>query len=123
MLLKQLRLCKKAQIPTLNGDEIEITIPKGELDIPPMVNVGGYYIIELERYIVNPPPTFTLHDNWNNGIAPKEKVMQCVVEKVMGKMVYINGIGYDRENCSYIDGTEWQGWIPQKSIEIVRRLG
>ena len=122
-LLKQLRLCKKAKIPTLNGDETKIVIERGEVEVPSKVDVGGYYIIELERYVVNPPPTFTLHDNWNNGIIPKERVMQCVVEKIMGKMVYINGIGYDRESFSYIDGTEWKGWLPEKSIEIIKRLG
>lgn len=122
-LIKQLRLCKKANIPPVNGDEKEIVIQKGEIKVPSQVDVGGYYIIELEQYIVNPPANFTLHDNWNNGVVPKEKVMQCVVEKVMGKMVCINGIGYDRETMSYIDGTEWKGWIPQKSIEIIRRLG
>ena len=88
-----------------------------------MVDVGGYYIIELESYIINPPPNFTLHTNWNNGVVPKERVMQCVVEKIMGKMVFVNGIGYDRENLSYIDGTEWKGWLPEKSISVIMRLG
>lgn len=123
MLLSQLRLCKKAKIPALTGEELEIVIPRGEIEIPPMVDVGGYYIIELESYIVNPPPTFTLHDNWNRGTKPKVKVMQCVVEKAMGKMILINGIGYDRENQCYIDGTEWKGWLPTKSVSIIRRLG
>ena len=123
LILAQLKLCKKAKIPPIDGDEQIIYIPRGEIEIPPMVVAGGYYIIELENYIINPPDTFVLHTNWNNGVAPKEKVMQCVVEQVMGKMIRVNGIGYDRVNECYIDGTEWHGWLPQKSISIIRRLG
>ena len=122
-LIKQLRLCKKANIPPLDNKVDQIQIPKGAMNQPNMVEVGGYYIIELASYITNPPSNFTLHDNWNNGVIPKERVMQCVVEKMIGKMVRINGIGYNRETCSYIDKSEWNGWIPQKSIEIIRALG
>lgn len=123
LLKAQLRLCQKAQVPNLNGDELEIYIPKGGVIIPDNVIEGGYYIIKLEPYIINPPEGFTLHINWNNSIAPKEGIMQCVVEKTMGKMVRINGIGYSLVNASYIDGTEWQGWLPQKSITVIKRLG
>ena len=123
LILSQLKLCKKAKIPSIDGTETLIKIPKGVLEVPSFVEVGGYYIVEFENYIVNPPSNFTLHDNWNGGKAPKEKVMQCVIEQVMGKMVRINGIGYDRISSQYIDGTEWRGWIPQKAISIIKRLG
>ena len=123
LIKKELKQCKKAQIPALSGENNVILIPKGERAVEQIVSVGSYYIIELENYIINPPNGFTLHDNWNKGVQPKEKVMQCVVEKSMGKMVYINGIGFDRVNDSYIDGTEWSGWLPTKSITVIKKLG
>jgi len=123
LIIEQLNQCQKAQVPPLNGDETVIYIPKGAAIIPQRVEQGGYYIISLEPYVINPPDGFTLHDNWNNGVAPKQNTMQCVVEMVMGKMIRINGIGFDRAKQSYIDGTEWCGWLPEKSITIIKRLG
>lgn len=122
LIKTQLKLCRRANIPAFNDNDTTIIIPKGELVVPTNLVCGGYYIIELEKYIVNPPPNFTLHSNWNNGVAPKEQIVQCVVDKIVGKMAHIQGIGFDRVNSSYIDGTEWSGWIPMKSATIIKRL-
>lgn len=123
LIKAQLRLCQKAKVPELSGNETKIYIPKGAILLPEFVSIGGYYIIKLSQYVVDPPEGFTLHANWNNGIGPKEQTMQCVVENVLGKMVRINGIGFDIINSCYIEGTEWQGWVPQKSITIIKHLG
>lgn len=78
----------------------------------PVVNlkVGTSYKIEVERYVTNPPPTFTLAESWNNGTVPPEQVMYVAVLKSMGKMIYISGKGVTTMES-------WEGWIPQGAIK------
>lgn len=79
------------------------------------------YLISIEDYILNPPDGFTLHTNWNNGIAPMCKVLKIDVSKIMGKMIKVNAMGYDLKNQCDLPYF-WEGWLPQKSITIIERL-
>ena len=79
------------------------------------------YLIELADYIIHPFEGFTLHDNWNKGNVPKYLFMKCVVNKVMGKMILISGIGYDFTHKCDTD-YEWSGWLPVKAIKVIERL-
>ena len=85
------------------------------------INVGKCYLIELENYIINPPETFTLHINWNNNIIPKDKYMKVEIVGIMGKMVKVNGVGYDFVNKLDLN-TMWEGWLPRKAITIIKEL-
>ena len=73
--------------------------------------VGKTYNIEVENYILNPPPNFTLSSNWNNGIDPPEKEMIAEVLQISGKMLKFNCKGK-------ITGKTWIGWLPRKSITM-----
>lgn len=75
--------------------------------------VGHYYIIEVEDYIIHPYNGFTLHENWNGGVVPTDRRMQVEVVRVMGKMIKVNALGLT-------DGKIWCGWIPQKSAKIMQ---
>lgn len=76
--------------------------------VPITFSIGHYYRIEVEDYIVNPGPQFTLHQQWNNNIKPSTCKMFVVVLQLQTKMVKVGGV------CS--DNTEWEGWLPIKSI-------
>ena len=39
----------------------------------------------------------------------------------MGKMVKIEGVGFDFENQVDLN-TSWCGWVPMKSIKIIKEL-
>ena len=75
-------------------------------------NIGETYNIVIEDYILNPPPTFTLSENWNAGTKPPEKELIAKVLQIAGKMIKFNCIG---KNTNF----QWEGWLPKKSIKEV----
>lgn len=118
---KQLNLVKIAQIPPFNEDTIELIIPKRE-KLPKLeVQLNHFYLIELEDYIINPPPGFSLHSTWNDNKIPKYKFYKCQCIKIMGKMIKILGVAFDYENKLDLD-EYWDGWLPLKSIKLLREI-
>lgn len=120
IIKEQLKLLKVTELPEFDDNTTEITIPKQEAK-EYNINVGKCYLIELENYIINPPETFTLHINWNNNIIPKDKYMKVEIVGIMGKMVKVNGVGYDFVNKLDLN-TMWEGWLPRKAITIIKEL-
>lgn len=105
-------------ISDLDDNKYEYFIPKQHtLDI----QLGNYYLIELEDYIIHPSPSFNLHCNWNNNNVPKYKYMKCCIDQIMGKMVKLTGVAYDMDNKIDIPYS-WSGWIPIKSMKLLERI-
>lgn len=120
LIEKQLKLVEVAQLPPyINGNIINI--PKHQNEKITELQIGHFYLIKVEDYIIKPFEGFTLHDNWNKGIPPKHKYMSVEVLKIMGKMIRINSIGYDFENKVTIQD-DWEGWLPKSSIEIIKEI-
>ena len=121
IIKQQLENCRVANVPILSGDMTVIQIPKGSENEVSPYQVNKCYLMALEDYIINPPPDFTLADNWNKGSIPKHKYYKAEIAQVMGKMVRICGCGYDivtDTDTLYI----WEGWVPQKGIKLIREL-
>lgn len=124
---EQLLKCKVANIPDFNDTTTHIFIPKtvccktAEIPNNEKMKLNACYLVKLEDYIINPYPGFTLHDNWNKGIIPKYSCMKIFVKNKVGKMIQVDGIAFDVSNNQYIDYT-WQGWLPEKSINIICEL-
>lgn len=121
LIKQQLENCRVANIPPFDDSTTHISISKGtSLNVTPY-QVHKCYIVELEHYIINPPPNFTLAQNWNHGSVPKHKFYKCEISQVMGNMVRIMGCGYDPIND--IDTNDiWDGWVPQAGIKIIKEL-
>lgn len=85
------------------------------------LHIARQYIIKLASYIINPPDGFNLHENWNKGIKPTFDIMSCLVLQQAGKMIKIRGIQYDINTSSTLD-KKWEGWVPQKSITIIKEI-
>lgn len=96
----------------VTDDADEYIIQKEDKIIP---QVGHCYSVEVESYIVHPFEGFTLHDNWNNGIAPTDIRMNMEVLQILGKMIQVHCIGQT-------DRKLWDGWLPIKSVRIFREL-
>lgn len=121
IISKQLKKCKVAQVPEFDENTTHLVIPKlSEISNKNFV-VSHYYVIELEDYIIHPPENFTLHQNWNGNVIPTSKYYKCECLSVMGKMVKIEGVGFDFENQIDLN-TSWCGWVPMKSIKIIKEL-
>lgn len=121
LIKQQLQNCKVANVPQFSDNDTQIVIPKGtSLTVSPY-QVHKCYVIELENYIINPPQTFTLADNWNNGSVPKRKYYKCEISQVVGKMVKIIGCGYDPDTDTDFSDV-WEGWVPQNGIKLIKEL-
>ena len=103
----------------------KITVPVAELDNNVLlfkkqtsnnVNtdfvIGQQYNIRIEKYILNPSPTFTLASNWNAGTIPPEEELFVIVLQKAGNMIKFNCKGKTT-------GIQWEGWLPKKSITVL----
>lgn len=112
---QQLKKCKVASIPYFDKNTTHLIIPKVTVQNEEVCIPGHYYLIEIEDYVINEPPQYTLSSNWNKGTKPPEHRMKVDILQIMGKMVKINGIG---------DNTDitWEGWLPLKSFKVLKEL-
>lgn len=116
IIQNELKKCKVANIPFFDDNTTEIIIQKGgKAVVKDDIILNHYYKIEVEDYIIKPYDGFTLHDNWNNGIIPKDKIMNCEVIQIMGKMIKVEAVGADTSNT-------WTGWLPRKSFHVVEEI-
>lgn len=124
IILNQLQRVMVAELPPYDQTTTHMTIPKkGGMDSmqSEVFKPGHFYIVELEDYIVHPPENFSLHQNWNNNVLPQVRGYRCLCVQVMGKMVKIDGVGYDWISHTEIN-TQWCGWVPLKSIKIIQEI-
>lgn len=121
IIKKQLNLVRIAKLPLYDDNTTKMIIPKTLSIEETVIDIGHYYVIELADYIVNPPPNFNLHVNWNNNNIPKYKYFRCEVIAAIGKMIKINGVACDMKTLGDLDYT-WVGWVPKKSISIIKEL-
>ena len=118
---EQLANVKVAELPPYDDTTMSMLIPKQVVGSGLGVKRDGCYLIQVAPYVINSPDGFTLHDNWNNGIAPKHEFMKAEVSQIMGKMIKVNTLGFDYSNNKDIDDI-WSGWLPAKSIKVIKEL-
>jgi hypothetical protein len=121
LIKTQLNKIRTVKIPPYEDNTTSITIPMRTPNDPIILEEDKCYLIQVEDYILNPPDGFTLHTNWNHNKIPKCKYMKIDVNKIMGKMIKVNSIGYDMDSKVNINEM-WEGWLPEKSIIVLERL-
>ena len=122
VIIDQLRKVKVVNLPEWDENDLSLFIPKKE----GIINNTNFienqeYIIQLEKYLIQPFEGFTLHDNWNKGTHPNHIFLKVKVLKIMGKMINFSTIGYDFKSKQLINDT-WDGWLPRKGIKIIESL-
>lgn len=121
IIKRELANCRVAEIPNFEEDTVDLFIPKSTGNRASIYQVHKCYLVELEDYILNPPPDFTLSSNWNKGTIPPSKYMKVEIAQVMGKMIRIVGCGYDIITRTDMN-TVWEGWVPQKGMKLLQQL-
>ena len=86
------------------------------------IHVGKCYLIQLADYVLHEPPNFTLSSNWNNGVVPKSPFLKVQVSKVMGKMIQVDGSGFDTVRQVDCDDAYIGLWLPLASIGVVQEI-
>lgn len=122
IIKKQLDNVRFVPMPEYNDSTTHLIITKVEDVGTDQINVGDCYMIEVANYIINPPENFDLHTNWNGGIKPVYKYMKCAVTRLMGKMVKIDATYFDEKTGADLGKEMWSGWLPLKSIKIIKRI-
>lgn len=122
IIKKQLDSVQSIDLPEYNESTTHLVIQKVNKISNDDINVGDCYMIEVANYIINPPENFDLHTNWNGGIKPVYKHMKCAVTRIMGKMIKVDATYFDLNTGLDIGKEMWSGWLPLKSIKIIRRI-
>ena len=118
LIREQLNKISVANIPEFDDNTKEIFIPKFNQD---KYIVGMYYTICLDDSLLIEDSSSVLASNWNNNSFPKSKYMKVEIIKTLGKMINVNGVGYDyinHTNMNYI----WSGWLPVQQIKKIEVL-
>lgn len=119
-VINQLQKCKVACIPEYDSSTRHLIIPKATTT-KQLMQVGKCFLIRISDQVMHNPNNIISHDNWNNGKAPVRPYMKVEINKVMGDMVKVLGIGYD--HISNIDTNEiWEGWLPIHQIQIINSI-
>ena len=120
LIRQELKNVKVALIPDMESIGNSFVIKKGKIrsdlsQAEESLQEKKFYTIELADYILHPYDNFNLHIQWNNGIAPKDKILNVEVVKILGNMIKVSGCGTYSSNI-------WTGWLPISSIKIVKTL-
>lgn len=83
--------------------------------------VDKCYLIHLDKSLLINDPNSLLISNWNKGSVPPSEYMKVDVSKILGKMIYINGLGYNPDTNEDYDDV-WSGWLPTSLIEMISLL-
>ncbi len=114
---QELKKCKVADVEKIS--ETQFRVRKRQKRTP---KINSYYIIKLAPYIIHPSENFTLASNWNRGIVPKSEYLKCVVTQIMGKMVKVDGGGFDYTNKVDLNDSYIGLWLPSEGFEIKEEL-
>lgn len=77
-----------------------------------------FYIIKLDKNLLNGNDNSLLVSNWNNGKYPTQEYLKVAITKQVANMIYVYGMYYNIESKQQLD-EEWVGWLPIDQIEIV----
>lgn len=85
------------------------------------VDVNSCYVIKLADSLLSAATSQVLSSNWNKGTVPPCACFKADVDKSMGRMIHINGLGYDPDSDADLD-IMWSGWLPLGDIKVLRRI-
>lgn len=118
LIKKQLYKLQVAPVPNFNDDTTEIIFEKF---VKIELQENNYYLIELNDNLLNPNLNSTLVVNWNGGKVPKHKYYKVDVVKIMGQMVKVNGLAFDKESNTDLDDS-WFGWFTLKDVKVLKKI-
>ena len=90
----------------------------GVFNIPkyskPKFDIGKMYIIQVANELVNNNNS-VIASNWNNGTSPKSAYLKIYINKMVGKMIYVDSLVFNIETNSDTN-IMWSGWLPTEQI-------
>ena len=114
IIKKQLQSCSYADLSHYDPTTNTFLIPKYS---KPAFVLGNMYLVQLSGALVNNTAS-VIATNWNNGTAPSYPYLKIYVSKSLGKMIYVDSIGFDPQTRSDIN-VLWSGWLPTEELKII----
>lgn len=120
LIKEQLNKCEVADIPSFDDNTLELIIPKKSKEKNFQLN--KYYIVELADYLINPGEIVSFHINWNQGRVPKSKYLKVCISQLMGKMIKVDGIGFNPKSNEDLEDFYTNLWLPSNDVKIVKEI-
>lgn len=120
LMKEQLNKCEVADIPLFDDNTLELVIPKKSKEKNFQLN--KYYIVELADYLINPGEIVSFHINWNQGRVPKSKYLKVCISQLMGKMIKVDGIGFDPKSNKDLEDFYTNLWLPSNDVKIIKEI-
>lgn len=117
LIKKQLELCSFANLSTYDPETSTFKIPRY---VKPHFELGNMYLVQVSGAIVGNTDS-VVAANYNNGSAPQFQFLKIFVSKSLGKMIYVDSIGFDPETRQ--DSTVmWSGWLPVDELTLISNI-
>ena len=113
LVLQQLRSCDFANLNIYDAESHTYQIPRYS---KPHYEIGETYVVKLRPAVVNNTQSVTAA-NWNGGTAPTSNYLKVYVSKTLGRMIYVDSIGFDWETKQDM-ANFWSGWLPIDDITL-----
>lgn len=114
---KQLEKCNYIDLSNYDPDTCTYHIPKYAA---PIYELNKCYLVQLRLEIVNNTSTL-LAANWNKNTAPKDEYLKIYVSKMLGKMIYVESIGFDK-TMNTDTSNIWSGWLDIGDLTQIAKI-
>jgi len=110
---KQLLKVSVASLANYDADTQTYFIPK-KTNLS--ISIGRYYIINIDRSLLDPKSNDVLYRNWNHGTVPKCDRMRVEVDRKLGTMIHVVSVAEDETKAM------WEGWLPENMVSVEKEL-
>ena len=117
LIRQQLQNCSYANLNNFDPATNTFIIPKYS---KPQFILGNMYLVQLSNAVVNQTNS-VIASNYNNGTAPAYSYLKIFVSKSLGKMIYVDSLGFDIQTKQDINEM-WSGWLPTEELTIISQI-
>ena len=117
LIRQQLQNCSYADLNHFDPATNTFIIPRYQ---KPHFALGNMYLVQLSGVLVNNTSS-VIAANYNNGTAPSFSYLKIFVSKTLGKMIYVDSIGFDPATKQDVN-VMWSGWLPTEELTLISQV-
>jgi hypothetical protein len=117
LIKQQLKNCSYADLSHFDPVTNTFLIPRYQ---KPHFALGNMYLVQVSGALVNNTSS-VIAANYNNGTAPSFNYLKIFVSKSLGKMIYVDSIGFDPGTKQDIN-IMWSGWLPTEELTLISQV-
>lgn len=117
LIKQQLQKCSYANLNNFDPETRTFKIPRY---VKPHYVLGNMYLVQVSGALVGNHNS-VIATNYNNGTAPMYPYLKIFVSKTLGKMIYVDSLGFDPQTKQDIN-TMWSGWLPTEELTMLSTI-